>query len=56
MSTEQVGGVTMATREQLPLDLAWCMSIHKSQGLTLDRAQVSLASVFEYGMDSARIS
>ena len=39
----------LATR-QVPLGLGWAMSVHKSQGLTLDRAEVSLERAFEPGM------
>ena len=35
---------------QVPLGLGWAMSVHKSQGLTLDRAEVSLGRAFEPGM------
>ena len=34
---------------QVPLTLAWAISIHKAQGLTLDKATVSLERSWEPG-------
>ena len=42
------GGIE-AVREQVPLILAWALSIHKSQGQTLERVRVDLGRIFEKG-------
>lgn len=34
---------------QIPLKLAWCLTIHKCQGVSLDYAEVNLENIFEYG-------
>ncbi|OHE99483.1 ATP-dependent DNA helicase PIF1 [Colletotrichum orchidophilum] len=40
---------SMLSRVQIPLAPGWAMTIHKSQGMTLDRVIVDLGSVFEKG-------
>ena len=37
------------TRTTLPLIHAWAITVHKSQGLTLDKARISLKTAFEEG-------
>lgn len=45
----ELGGAVMATRRQFPLDLAYALSIHKCQGMTIERVVISLENTFEYG-------
>jgi len=44
-----MAGTEVAAREQIPLDLAWAMSIHKSQGMTIDKLKVHLGGAFASG-------
>ncbi|KAF5202456.1 Atp-dependent dna helicase [Thalictrum thalictroides] len=44
------GEVKVATRRQIPLILAWAVTIHKCQGMTLECLHTDLSRAFGYGM------
>ena len=47
--TKEIQETVIGTFKQYPLRLAWAITIHKSQGLTFDRAVIDAAVAFAHG-------
>ena len=54
--SEAPNGEILAKRVQVPLILAWALSIHKAQGQTIERVKVDLGKVFEKGQAYVALS
>lgn len=52
----EIDGEKKAEAIQIPLKLAWAVTIHKSQGMSLDSAVIDLSRSFTFGMGYVALS
>lgn len=54
--TKDITRVVLGTFNQFPLRLAWAITVHKSQGLTFERAIIDVKAAFAHGQTYVALS
>lgn len=56
LADEQISGTNAGSFAQIPLKLAWSITIHKSQGLSFDKAIIDVSEAFTHGQAYVALS
>ena len=48
--------ITRVSQTQIPLRMAWALTIHKSQGMTLDKATIDIGNIDRQGLTFTAVS
>ena len=52
----QQGIGNKVSRSQYPIKLAWALTVHRAQGMTLDMVEIDIKGSFEYGQAYVALS